>query len=543
MKRLALYLIIVVQTATLAIGQITEPQTVSRQLLISDFNTFIEYLEETHPDPYSSFGGLPEFKRKAQRLRSMITDNTTVDELKEMMKEFISVLNDAHTIIYGNGQTGTISGHLPLQFGIATDGIFISETDKNHIQYRGALIESVNDIPIESLLKEVRKIRSTENKYGEYRELCNLLTTKTGFILLFKNAEKVKLALKTINNETEYIYPDFEAQPDWNKTSSAVMLNNENNLLYTQMLENKNQLIGYFAWKTMSSREMVEEVAQTNPENLARNINPMYNILKTPRPDDDNEAIEGIPALYPSFSDLLKTMKEQKSDYLIIDLRSNGGGMIPLSRPLLYMLYGDKYLNFDNRVEYNRRLSKLQLRKWGLDSIEQYNRGNNTNYLTGDFIFGYFFGGLDKRPIEEKRKDLSLIAYFRGIGREYTQDLNGKPIHEPVVIVLTSPHTFSAAYHFTYFLSQIGKTYIVGVPSRQAGNAFMETTNFELPNTKISGSISNSHQIFFPDNPEKGNILMPDFAMNWKDFAKYDFDVNAEILFVFDLINNNLINH
>jgi hypothetical protein len=100
----------------------------------------------------------------------------------------------------------------------------------------------------------------------------------------------------------------------------------------------------------------------------------------------------------------------------------------------------------------------------------------------GDFIFGYFFGSPNAKPIEEKRKDLSLISYFSSFGLEYTQDLDGKPIHEPVVIVLTSPQTFSAAYHFTYLLSEIGKTYIVGVPSRQAGNTFMEITNFELPN-------------------------------------------------------------
>jgi hypothetical protein len=204
------------------------------------------------------------------------------------------------------------------------------------------------------------------------------------------------------------------------------------------------------------------------------------------------------------------------------------------------MLYGDKYLNYDCKAEYNRRLSRLQLKKWGLDSIQQYNTGNKTNFLTGDFIFGYFFGSLNAKPVEEKRKDLSLITYNNGIGSEYTKDLNGKPIHEPVVIVLTSPRTFSAAYHFTYLLSQIGKTYIAGVPSRQAGNTFMETTNFELPNTKISGSISNSYQMFFPDDLEKGKVLMPDFTMNWTDFAKYDFDSNAEILFVLDLLKNDL---
>jgi len=545
MKKVKAYLTVVVLTTMYALGQITESGTVSRQLLINDFNTFIEYLEETHPDPYSSFGGLPDFKRKAQNLRSTITDDTTVEELREKMRKFLAVLNDGHTTISENAQTETASdasGYLPLRFGIATDGIFVFETDINYVQYRGAFVESINDIPIESLLLKVKQIRSTENKYGEYWELRNLLSTKSGYRLLFQDSEKIKLGLKTKNRESEYVYLDYLTEIEWNKRSSAVNLNNESNLLYTQTIVNNSQSVGYFVWNAMSSREMVEHVAQSSPSWLDMNLNVMYNnTLQVPRPDDDEQAIAGIPALYPVFSGLLKSMKEQNSDFLIVDLRFNSGGMTPLCRPLLYMLYGDKYLNYDCKAEYNRRLSRLLLRRWGLDSINQYNRGNNTNYLVGDFIFGYFFGGWNTRTIEEKRTDLSLISYFNSFGLEYTKDLNGKPIHEPVVIVLTSPHTFSAAYHFTYFLSQIGKTYIVGVPSRQAGNTFMETTNFELPNTKISGSISNSQQVFYPDDTEKGKILMPDFSMKWDDFAKYDFDSNAEILFVLDLINNNRI--
>ena len=90
-------------------------------------------------------------------------------------------------------------------------------------------------------------------------------------------------------------------------------------------------------------------------------------------------------------------------------------------------------------------------------------------------------------------------------------------------------------------LTKIGHATVVGVPSRQAGNAFMETTMFELPFTKLNCSISNSAQVMFPNDPEKGKVFMPDFPMTWKDYAKYNFDKNAEIFYCIDLINQGKI--
>ena len=193
------------------------------------------------------------------------------------------------------------------------------------------------------------------------------------------------------------------------------------------------------------------------------------------------------------------------------------------------MMYGDKYLDYECPAEYNRLLSPLLLRKWGVESIELYNESNGTDYRWGDFLFGRFFNRPNSR------------ASIEEVGNEYTANLNGTPVHEPHVTVLCSPQTFSAAYHFMYLLTQIGRTTIVGVPSRQAGNSFMENTHFKLPNTKIKGGISNGVQIFFPNDPHKGKILTPDFAMRLHDFAKYEFDPNAEISYALDLMDGDEI--
>ena len=37
--------------------------------IVADFNEFIRLLEETHPDPYTNYGGRPFFRRAAMETR------------------------------------------------------------------------------------------------------------------------------------------------------------------------------------------------------------------------------------------------------------------------------------------------------------------------------------------------------------------------------------------------------------------------------------------------------------------------------------------
>ncbi len=126
-------------------------------------------------------------------------------------------------------------------------------------------------------------------------------------------------------------------------------------------------------------------------------------------------------------------------------------------------------------------------------------------------------------------------------GSEHIQARSDSPRYSPEVVVVTAPETFSAAFHFTYFLSEIGGASVVGVPPRQAPNAFMESTPFTLPHSGLEGSISNSVQMLYPADHPQANVFTPDFAMTWDDFRRYDFDLNAEILFAVESIRTGRI--
>ena len=118
--------------------------------------------------------------------------------------------------------------------------------------------------------------------------------------------------------------------------------------------------------------------------------------------------------------------------------------------------------------------------------------------------------------------------------------LNGEPIFTPKkVVVLCNPATFSAAFHFMFYLHELGAR-VVGVPSAQSPNAFMEETDFRLPESGLGGSISNSMQLFLPGDPH-ATVFHPDFEIDRSISAKYDFDRNAAVRYALDLLAKGII--
>ena len=79
---------------------------------------------------------------------------------------------------------------------------------------------------------------------------------------------------------------------------------------------------------------------------------------------------------------------------------------------------------------------------------------------------------------------------------------------------------------------------IVGVPSSQAPNSFMDVTSFQLPYTKTEGSISNSLQQFLPPTDKRAKVLWPDMIPTYNEYKKYDFNGDTELLWLLSRIKD-----
>lgn len=231
---------------------------------------------------------------------------------------------------------------------------------------------------------------------------------------------------------------------------------------------------------------------------------------------------------------MLQLMKQNGSKNLIIDLRGNSGGFTPITLPTLYQMWGDDYLKASTnfQTENYRMISPLLMKKFNT-SLEEVNQMSPVKLQYGDYEYE------EQQPamteITEQYRNMTVSQMMSSV-KDKLMALNGKPVYTPEqVYVLTDPGTFSAAFHYAFFLWKMGAT-VVGVPSSQAPNTYMEVTAFELPRTKLQGSISNTLQMFLPTNNSRAKEFTPDLMPTYEDFKRYNFDDNTIPLYLMDII-------
>jgi hypothetical protein len=78
---------------------------------------------------------------------------------------------------------------------------------------------------------------------------------------------------------------------------------------------------------------------------------------------------------------------------------------------------------------------------------------------------------------------------------------------------------------------------VVGTPSAQPGNSFGDVLQFQLKNTGLTVFVSYKQIVAFPDDPEGGRCLKPQYPLTLEKLAAYGFDPNAEVLLALEVLN------
>ena len=511
--------------------------------IVADFNEFVRLLEETHPDPYTNYGGKPFFRKAAMETRfNLIQDSvTSTDELARRMREFLVPLHDGHTGIWTQ-QSSNDKALAPIMFDAINDAIIIKHLPDEYKELIGSRLLAIENVPVNDVCDGLAKYYTTENNIGKKLLVCyrgmqpgTLRKVIPGvsdeFITYQIETPKgkrmdLKLPLMPMNQAREWYMANQRAK------ASTKAVCPDDNLAFDFVGKNKNTM--YLKLESIMARDCFEYM-RSNGWDYQEQLQRVYYFWGKEMPADPDQAIAQMPSFSDEFEKMLQLMKQNGSKNLIIDLRGNDGGWTPITIPTLYQMWGDKYLMEQGNwgVCGARLISPLLMKKYN-SSLEEENAANNTNFLMGDYMFDE--DGFAVNEVTDEIRN-GFIANAMSSVKDKLAAQHGKPVYTPEhVYVLTDPGTFSAAFHYAFFLWKMGAT-VVGVTCSQAPNTYMEVTEFMLPRTGMRGSISNSLQVFLPVNDPRAHDFTPDLMPTYEDYKRYDFDDNTILLYLLDYIN------
>jgi hypothetical protein len=530
--------------------QVTTHRKISRQFLVDDVRQMASILERTHHDPYFHGGGKIAFHRRMQNvIRTIPEDGLTKTEFYRYLCPFIAAVGDGHTKLWEPYHLDSQSpGGIPLYFRAVEDFFYVAGViDSAHQHLIGAKLVSVENVPIDELLKRQALIRGCDNEYQLMRNLGydgslwhkkrmeHLLPEWNGdlihVVLINRKDSEIELTLQ----------PNKTGQDRMITASTSVKLpsTEKSNYVYRFMDDDKKTalLLIENMYTYRESFEMGIANKESRRKDLADHLYRKYN-NKNP-PAGYKNVVAGIPSATELCRQLVQVMKENRTENLIIDLRRNQGGNAFISTVFFYFFYGKEALiSFsDKRSIIVKKYSPLfwkQYPGWNIDDI---NKHQLIKLREDDYDFsGYPQVGDNLTRQESIRIIEDEASMAPTFWQEYQSEKYSGYYRPKHVLILCSPITTSSGYAFMYdHWAPGGK--VVGIPSSQAGNNFGAWVGFKLKYSWLKGGVSHLYATHFRDNPEMGRVFRPDYEMNYEDLKNYNFDTNAEILYAMDLID------
>ncbi len=537
------------KSLTLAMMLITLMMTSAAQAqiptdsIVADFNEFVRLMEETHPDPYTNYGGRVFFRKAVMDTRKSLIDDKVTDanELAKRINAFLVPLHDGHTWMQTADNSDMMSKKAaPIRFQAINDGIIVEAIMSDHKELIGSRLIAIENIPVKEICDGLAQHYPSENEIGRLSNICQ----DRGFMVdlgkVIPNMPQDSLSYQLLTPEGKQINLNLPLVGlmeirgmSFSRPERSTLFPGKN-LAYSFVDDKKDVM--YFRSQSIMDRDALKFMYDNGWDYEGRLQNIYRYMVGGDMPANPIDAIEKIPSFSGEFEKMLQEMKKNKSKNLIIDLRGNDGGFTPITLATLYQMWGDQYLKDQSNwgAIGARLISPLLLKKYN-STLEDINAESHTDLQLGDYEFED--EETAQGEITEDVRNRFISDCMSSVKDKLTAQ-KGKPVYTPEhIYVLTDPGTFSAAFHYTFFLSKMGAK-VVGVTCSQAPNTYMEVTPFELPRTKLNGSFSNALQLFLPINDPRAKDFYPDLMPTYEDFKRYNFDDNAIPMYLLDYIKN-----
>ena len=375
-----------------------------RDSILSDFNTLVRIVEDTHPDPYTNFGGRVFFHEKADDIRKTIlaSDKPSVSDLYELSSVFIAGLQDGHSFLNKpdvDKMDLSRDSLVLVKFEYVDNYLVINAIDEDAAHLLGSRLVGISSVPIDKVLENVAAFQPCENEAGRYKFMSDYFRTLDMYRKITGHKDgNIRLQLLTPQGDSVLYSPKVIHVGEFNRVNKArTPRSDEFPSGHMEWREVDGNMI--FRLSSIMARENFE-YQYDNGWDFYPELSYFYRNSGKEMPADTLAAIRSIPEISETFIEMLSEMKSKGIKNLIIDLRGNGGGWTPIVIPSLYLMFGDDYLQTNMDARFYRRLSELYFKKIN-STIERFNQENHTAYKTGDYIMPDL--GEISCPIEEKR--------------------------------------------------------------------------------------------------------------------------------------------
>ncbi|HET8844732.1 MAG TPA: S41 family peptidase [Ktedonobacteraceae bacterium] len=515
----------------------------SKQALQEDVLQLTNLLVESHPDPYSAGGGTLAFHRRVQNiLASIPEDGMTSSDFLRLLRPLVASVQDGHTSIRPSEKEGgqTVHPRPWLDWDVVEGQLYLAgvyRPEDGH--FLGARLRMLEGLAFAQLIEGVSRVRGCDNEY--HRLVClGRAFAEPEFLADILGCEALPQQLHLTlqlpdGSEQTTVFPLSETAPGKviQPATSVSMSDLNAAQLGWSFLDEQRKIACLRATSMSYYREAFEySYAVGYQSHIHANLKKTaQEVTSDPLPEDIAARIALIPSATDLLQELFGALRAAQSTHLIIDVRHNGGGNSLFGAMLLYFLYGlERLLSTDEGYQIQRYSPLFFQANQNLKPADHQDALQNGGY---DFSMekAWQIGQHQKRSKEDldhEYQDLRRIVARTPTFSALLEQQLWEATWTPQVLVLTSADTYSAGFDLVLALYRQGAD-VIGVPSAQAANCFIDGLWYQLKHSQLEGWISYKRSLGFPDDAERGKLLRPHIELSYAYLASQGFDPHATV--------------
>lgn len=518
----------------------------SQATLQDDLAQLVRVLAESHPDPFSAGGGAVAFYRRATEVAAALPEGgLDATAFLRRLRPLVAAVGDGHTAFFPLPGTTDTAVVPRLVWDVVGDDLYIAavarEEDRGLL---GARLAAVDGVPVGALAGRLRKIRGCDNEYQLLSQLALALHNPASLAELLPRDQVpswVQLGLLLPDGaarETELRWDAGQAGEAIRPASEVAVPPLNAARMGWGFLDAQKAVACLRVTTLRHYREAFEVARATGFAGVAEDR--LAAVAREASGGHLPESVEARLAAVPSatelLGDLFAAMREARSAALIVDLRECDGGNSFFAAILGSFLYGGEALLRTDRGYQVKRYSPLYFANYRNASPEDFPealRHGGYDFAEERAWLARQAGDGTPTPAEREAQG-RYIAMSPTFAREHAAR-RGEAVWTPRVVVLTSAWTYSAGFDVVTTLLRNGAD-VVGVPSSQAGNCFIDVLRFRLEHSGLAGWISFKWSQTFPGDADRGRVLRPVRELTYADLAARGFDPHASVALALDYL-------